>query len=76
MRATEYNGKTDKVKTSLILHCIGKMAREVCNTFACSSTEDPIKYNKVLEQLEAYSRFKFSRIDMNEAKIPLQKTSG
>ena len=71
MTATEYNGKRDEVKTSLLLHCIGEKVSEVYNTFVFSSAEDSmlsIKYNKVLEQFEAYfeprknitySRFKF-----------------
>ena len=54
MAATEYNGKSDKVKTSLLLHYIGDKAREVYSTFAFLSTEDSMKYNKVLEHFEAY----------------------
>ena len=54
MAATECNGKSDKVKTSLLLHYIGDKAREVYSTFAFLSTEDSMKYNKVLEHFEAY----------------------
>ena len=54
MTATEHNGKSDEVKTSLLLHCIGEKTREVYNTFAFSSIEDSMKYNKVLEHFEAY----------------------
>ena len=51
MTATEYNGKSDEVKTSLLLHCIEEKFREVYNTFVYSSIVDSMKYNKVLEQL-------------------------
>ena len=54
MTATEYNGKSDEVKISLLLHCIGEKVREVYNTFVFSSTEDSMKYNRVLEHFEAY----------------------
>ena len=54
MTATEYNGTSDEVKTSLLLHCTGEKAREVYNTFVFSSTEDSMKYNKVLEHSGAY----------------------
>ena len=66
MTATEYNDKSDEVKTRLLLHCIGEKAREVFSSFVFSS----LKYNKVLEHFEAhfgprknitYSRFKFFR---------------
>ena len=69
MTTTEHDGKSDEVKTSLLLHCIGEKTREVYNTFAFSSIEDSMKYNKVLENFEAYfeprknitySRLKFS----------------
>ena len=54
MTATEYNDKSDEVKTSLLLHCFGEKAREVNNTIVFSSTEDSMKYNKVLKYFEAY----------------------
>ena len=47
-------GQSDKVKTSLLIHCIGEKAREVYNAFVFSFTEDSRKYNKVLEHFEAY----------------------
>ena len=77
MTATEYNGISDEVKTSLLLHCTGEKAREVYNTFVFSSTEDSMKYNKVLEHSGAYFGpqktlltlvLNFSRINRNQAK--------
>ena len=71
MTATEYNGKSDELKTGLLLHYIGERVSEVYNTFVFSSAEDStlsMKYNKVLEHFEiyfeppkniTYSRFKF-----------------
>ena len=46
MTAAEYNGKNDKVKINLLLHCIGEKAKEVYNTFVFSSTKDSVKYSK------------------------------
>ena len=34
MTTTEHDGKSEEVKTSLLLHCIGEKTREVYNTFA------------------------------------------
>ena len=31
--ATENDGKLDKIKTLILLHCIGKQGREIYNTF-------------------------------------------
>ena len=54
MTAAEYNGKNEKVKINLLLHCIGEKAKVVYNTFVFSSTKDSIKYNKGQEHFEAY----------------------
>ena len=54
MTATKYSGKSEGVKASLLLHCIGEKSREVYNTSVFSSTEDSKKYNKVLGHFEAY----------------------
>ena len=71
-------GQSDKVKTSLLIHCIGEKAREVYNAFVFSFTEDSRKYNKVLEHFEAYfgpwknisySHFKFFKYRQEPSQI-------
>ena len=54
MTVTEYDGKSDKAKTRLLLPCIEEKTRKVYNTFVFSSTEGSMKYNKVLDHFEAY----------------------
>ena len=38
--ATESDGKSKKVKSSILLTCIGKRAREIYNTFTFANDED------------------------------------
>ena len=73
MNASESTGKSDKVKTSMLLNCIGERAVEVYQTFkwpAVSDTtpEPQFVYTEVIKQFEGYfsprknvtmSRFKF-----------------
>ena len=37
---TEKDGKSDKIKTSILLHCIGKQGRETYNTFTWTTADD------------------------------------
>ena len=68
MDAIEYEGKSDKVKSSLLLHCIGDKAKEIYNTLTFDEDGDNLKYDKILLKFEAYlapkknitfSRYKF-----------------
>ena len=68
MTATEYEGKADNIKASLLLHCIGDKAREIYDTLTFDVEGDNMKYDKIVEKFEAYlaprknitfSRYKF-----------------
>ena len=68
LAATEYDSKADKVKSSLLLHCIGDTAREIYDTLTFDDEGDNMKLDKILEKFEAYlaprknitySRYKF-----------------
>ena len=53
MTDTEYDGKTDTIKTSLLLHCIGDKAGKSM-TLLTFDAGDELKYDKIIEKLEAY----------------------
>ena len=52
--ATEKDGKADKIKTSILLTCIGKQGREVYNTFQYDTEGDNMKFDVVLEKFQDY----------------------
>ena len=54
LTATEKEGKDNKIKTSILLHCIGKQGREIYNTFTWSADGDEMKFGKVIEKFDAY----------------------
>ena len=54
MVATEYENKDDKVKSSLLLHCIGQKCREIYNTLNFEAEGDNLKFDKIIEKFEAY----------------------
>ena len=54
LQATESDGKSDIVKSSILLHCIGKPAKDVYNTFTFDNAEDNMKYDKIVEKFDAY----------------------
>ena len=54
MVAAEYDGKSEKVKASLLLHCIGDKAVDVYNTLVFDAEGDNMKYAKILEKFEAW----------------------
>lgn len=54
LTATEYSKKLKELKVSLSLHCISDEARKVYNTFNVSSVTHSLKFNKVIEEFEAY----------------------
>ena len=53
MTATEYDGKDEKIKSSLLLHCIGEKSREVYHTFNFEDGEELI-FNKIIEKFDEY----------------------
>ena len=52
--ATESSTKSDKVKASIFLTCIGKKGREIYNTFTFDSDGDNMKLDKIIEKFEGY----------------------
>jgi hypothetical protein len=52
--ATESDSKSDKVKTSILLTCIGEKGREIYDTFEFENAGDKLKLKPVLKKLEEY----------------------
>ena len=54
--ATEKDGirKSDKIKTSILLHCIGKQGREIYHTFTWTTDDDRLRFEIVLEKFDHY----------------------
>jgi hypothetical protein len=68
LAAIEADEKSDKVKSSLFLHCIGPKSREIYDTLTFDAAADNMILAKIMEKFEAYvaprknitySRFKF-----------------
>ena len=73
--ATESNKKSDEVKTSLLLTCIGQRSREVYYNFKFENEGDCMKLDVVLEKFDAhfcpksnitFLRFKFFNVKQQE----------
>ena len=54
MCAIEADSKSDKVKTSILLTCIGEKGREIYETFEFENAGDKLKLNPVLKKFEKY----------------------
>jgi hypothetical protein len=54
--ATESDAKSDYIKTSLFLTCIGKEGLEIYNTFTFANDSDIMKLKPVMEKFEAYCK--------------------
>ena len=52
--ATESDAKSDKIKTSMLLTCIGERGREIYETFEFPTAGDSLRLNAVLYQFDAY----------------------
>jgi len=52
--ATESDTKSDKIKTSILLTCIGDRGWEIYETFEFTTAGDSLKLNPILNQFEAY----------------------
>ena len=51
--ATEKDSKSDKVKSSILLTCIGDQGREIYNTFALNN-DDKLKFDLILKKFDEY----------------------
>ena len=54
LTATESDTKSDKVKTSILLSCIGPKGRDIYETFHFSNNEDNLKLKPVLDKFTEY----------------------
>lgn len=54
LTATEKDKKSDQVKSSILLTCIGKKGREIYNTFIFDSDEDKMKFKAIVEKFDEY----------------------
>ena len=50
----ESDGKSEKVKSSILLTCIGKRDGEIYNTFTFQTEEDKMKVSPILSKFTAY----------------------
>ena len=54
LTATESDGKSDKIKTSILLTCIGPKGRDIYETFTFEQDTDKLKLKPVLEKFTSY----------------------
>ena len=54
LTATEKDAKNDKIKTSILLTCIGHKGREIYETFSFDVPGDEMKLAPVLEKFNEY----------------------
>ena len=54
LTATEKDNKNDKIKTSILLTCIGQKRSEIYETFTFDSADDVIKLEPVLNKFSEY----------------------
>ena len=54
LTATESDGKSDKIKTSILLTCIGPKGRDIYETFTLEQDTDKLKLKPVLEKFTSY----------------------
>ena len=54
LAATEKDSKGDKVKSSILLHCVGHKGREIYNTFIFEPTEHSMIFTKIIEKFDEY----------------------
>ncbi len=52
--ATESSAQSDKVKSSILLTCIGKHGCEIYNTFTFDSAADTMKFDFILQKFDEY----------------------
>ena len=54
LTATKSDTKSYKIKTSVLLTCIGNRDREIYNTFTWENVGDNLKFNIVIEKFKEY----------------------
>ena len=54
LQAIESTTESDLVKSSVLLHCIGKQAKEIYNTFTFATEDDKVKNAEIIKKLDGY----------------------
>ena len=54
LAATEKDSEGNKVKSSILLHCIGHKGREIYNTFLVEPREHSMIFTKIIEKFDEY----------------------
>ena len=54
LAATETDEKSNKIKTSALLTCIGSKGREIYDTFTFDSDDDKLKLDMVIQRFDEY----------------------
>ena len=54
LTATESDSKSDKIKTSILLTCIGPKGRDIYETFTFKQDTDKLKLKSVIEKFMSY----------------------
>ena len=54
MSATEKDAKSNKIKSSILLHCIGEKGREIYSCFTFESNDDKMKFSKILGKFDEH----------------------
>ena len=54
LSATEKDAKSDKIKSSILIHCISEKSREIYNCFTFESNDNKMKFSKILEKFDEY----------------------
>ena len=54
LTATEKTKKSDKVKSSILLTCIGPRGREVCNRFVFGDDSMKMNFNYIFQKFDDY----------------------
>ena len=54
LAATEKDSKGDKVKSSILLHCMGHKGREIYITFIFEPKEHSMSFTKIIEKFDEY----------------------
>ena len=77
LTASEKSGKSDEIKTCILLSCVGKQGRQIYNNFTYAPTEVSKNFDTVLQKFDEYCnprknvtlfRFKFLTARQEEAQ--------
>ena len=58
LEATKPTTKSYLVKSLILLHCIGKQAKEIYNTFTFATEDDKVKYAEIIKKSDEQFRRK------------------